>query len=211
MEQFAAFQFSSHCPRCRTKRAGFSVLMKERFSEVSSCFYETLAVCGVCNKAVVACFRDPHGRAQLQTANLHECRLAYLLPKPPESGAPRHTPDNIGSFFKQGVSSLNAGNHDAAGAMFRKTLDTCLKDKFPDIEGRLEKRIKRAAEDHKLTPALADWAHHIRLEGNEASHGGEPYKEEQAREVKTFTELVLMYLYMLPGMLEEARERGAEN
>ena len=204
------YDFASDCPRCGTKSAGFSVREKERFTTASTYFFETFAVCGVCKKGVVAIFFYDGG-THLRTANLPNSRLTSMVPSPEKVAAPAHTPDNIAHFFKQGASSLEAGSHDAAGAMFRKTLETSLKEKFPDIKGTLKKRIDKAAQDHKLTPDLADWADHIRFEGNEATHGEEPYKAEHAREVKAFTELVLMYLYMLPGMLEEARQRGAEN
>ena len=95
--------------------------------------------------------------------------------------------------------------------MFRKVLDVALKDKFPEIEGTLNKRIKKAEEQQGLTPELADWSHQIRLEGNEAAHGEEPFSEDDARRLATFTELVPLYLYTLPGMLKEARGSGDDN
>ena len=95
--------------------------------------------------------------------------------------------------------------------MFRKALDTGLKSKFPDIEGPLHKRIAKAAEQHELTPALAEWAHQVRLGGNEAVHGEEPLSGKDARALYTFTGLVLRYLFTLPGMLEEARSEQDAN
>ena len=102
------------------------------------------------------------------------------------------------------------GNWDAAGAMFRKSLETALKNKFPDIKGDLYKRIEKAADQHKLTPDLAAWSHQIRLGGKDAVHDEEPFEKEEAERLSDFTRLVLMYLFTLPGMLDEARGTQAE-
>ena len=103
-----------------------------------------------------------------------------------------------------------AKNWDAAGAMFRKALDVGLKVKFPeDSKGSLYERIGRAAQRHDLTPELAEWAHKIRLDGNEAAHDEVPFMDEDAKRLQVFTELVFRYLFTLPGMMQEAR--GAES
>ena len=101
-------------------------------------------------------------------------------------------------------------NWDAAGVMFRKALDVGLKVKFSnDTKGSLYERIRGAADRHDLTPELADWAHKIRLDGNDAAHDEDPFSEEEAKELQVFTELVFRYLFTLPGMMQEAR--GAES
>ena len=97
-------------------------------------------------------------------------------------------------------------NWDAAGAMFRKALDVGLKVKFPeDSKGSLYERIGRAAQRHDLTPELAEWAHKIRLDGNDAAHGEVPFSDEDAERLQVFTELVFRYLFTLPGMMKEAQ------
>ena len=96
-------------------------------------------------------------------------------------------------------------NWDAAGSMFRKALETGLKRKFPDMKGDLNTRIKEAAEQQKLTPDLAEWAHQVRLDGNTAAH--EVFSKEEAVRLAEFTELVFLYLFTLPGMLKEAQEK----
>ena len=87
--------------------------------------------------------------------------------------------------------------------MFRKTLDTGLKKIVPDAKGNLLGRIKSAAETGKITQDMADWADRIRLDGNDAAHEDDPFTPQQAEELHLFTRLVMMYLFSLPGMLEE--------
>ena len=89
--------------------------------------------------------------------------------------------------------------------MFRETLEEALKELFPDLSGEsLSFQIKEAAAQQALTPDLAEWSHHIRLEGNKAAHAA-PYKEEEAHALAAFTEMVLRYLFTLPGMVKEKR------
>ena len=94
--------------------------------------------------------------------------------------------------------------------MFRKALDTGLKSKFPEIKGKLSARINKAAAQQKLTPELAEWAHQIRLDGNDAAHEEEPFEEEDAKKLCNFTRLVFLYLFKLPGMLEESQNKTGE-
>ena len=186
--------FVSECPRCEIKGVAFQIEHggPSWKDDRGYTYSEKFAVCGVCRRGVIATFHSRIG-------------LTGLLPSPPKP--PDHLPDNVRSFFEQGINNLSQ-SWDAAGAMFRKTLDVTLKHKFSEIKGTLKKRIDEAANQRDLTPELAEWAHQIRLDGNEASHGEEPFSQEDAQRLATFTELVLRYLYTLPGMLEEAKRTG---
>ena len=95
--------------------------------------------------------------------------------------------------------------------MFRKALDVGLKVKFPDISRTLSlfQRIEKAEETGGLTPELAEWAHQIRLDGNDAAHEEEPFSKEDAENLHTFTDLVFRYVFTLPGMLTEAQGGSA--
>ena len=94
---------------------------------------------------------------------------------------------------------------EAAAMMFRKTLEVALKRIRPDDNGTLKTRIDIAANAGAITKDLAEWAHRIRLDGNEAAHEEEPFSSDEVGALHRFTELVLMYLFSLPGMLKEWR------
>ena len=94
--------------------------------------------------------------------------------------------------------------------MFRKALEAALKNKFPEIEGTLYDRIEEAAKEGGLTPDLAKWSHQIRLDGRNAVHEEKPYEKEDAERLHTFTRLVLLYVFTLPGMLKKARGEAEE-
>ena len=189
--------FKCDCPRCGTKDIGFSSINEIATNRGRDFF----AKCGRCEGGIVV--RVP-GHLGLK----NEKRILPGMEVAPElqsTGAPLHTPDNVGRFFEQGMENLPNG-WDAAGAMFRKALDTALKSKFPDIKGDLVKRIQKAADNGFLTKDMAEWAHHIRSLGNEAVHDDDPFSEEDARGLHAFTDLVLRYLFTLPGMMMAARQ-----
>jgi len=78
---------------------------------------------------------------------------------------------------------------------------------YRDIRGRID----ALAADNKLTPDLKDWAHQVRLGGNDAAHDLDPFTPEEADELLNFAELYLTYVYTLPGRLKERRERAEKD
>lgn len=204
--------FQANCPHCGTKRVAFTILNQSPAGKQSNSMWDTLAFCGQCNRGILATFLTPRGgdpMSLLSSSSWNQLSPPTISPSLPSTGAPKHTPPNVAEFYRQGMESL-PGARDAAGSMFRKVLDTGLKAKFPTIKGTLNERIKKAAQKHELTPELAEWAHQIRLDGNDAAHDEEPFSEDDIRTIQAFTELVLTYLFTLPGMLEEARVEAGE-
>lgn len=92
--------------------------------------------------------------------------------------------------------------------MMRKTLESALAAKFPDLKGRLVDRIDVAEKQGAMTKDMAQWAHRIRRLGNDAAHDDEPFSERDAAELRGFTDLLLRYLFTLPGMLEKAQRQS---
>jgi len=72
--------------------------------------------------------------------------------------------------------------------------------------GSWKKRIDKLAAENLITPALKDWAHELRLDGNEALHGDQPADEELATRMERLTYFLLTYLYTLPAQVAAARE-----
>ena len=193
----AGEMIKDNCPYCYTSSVGFTIEYIRTWGEWRgegdyASYEDALAICGFCNRTVLAEFEDGE--------------MVRIIPSPPEP--PMYLPDNVENYFRQGVNNLS-GNYDAAGSMFRKALETGLKQKFPDDKNRtfkpLKKRIEEAAKQGNLAPDLAEWADKIRDGGNDAVHEEEPFLEEEAQDLRYFTELVLLYLFTLPEKLELAR------
>jgi hypothetical protein len=133
-------------------------------------------------------------------------------PEPLPSKCPDHMPDNLKRVFLQAANALKRGDPDASGAMCRKVIDgstqSLLGDEaknYPSIYSRIEALAARGA----LTPDLKEWAHQVRLGGADAAHDLDPFTQEEADELLDFAELYLIYVYSIPGRLEERRARAA--
>lgn len=99
---------------------------------------------------------------------------------------------------------------------YRRALEMATKDKARDLPERkiLAQRIELLAKENRLTPALADWANHIKDLGNEAAHEEDEPTEPDINALASLTRMTLIYLYEMPErvrrMREEAQEQGAE-
>ena len=90
--------------------------------------------------------------------------------------------------------------------MFRRALELAVRKLDPDAPKRatLIERIERLSND-VITPAMKQWAHQVRLGGNDALHDPEEFTIEEAQILRTFADLFLTYAFTLPTMLECAK------
>lgn len=138
--------------------------------------------------------------------------LADTYPKPTPSRVPSHATDELKNYFAQASDAARRGSWDASGAMSRKVIDVSTKQLLgPDAKAHktIQARIDALAEKNALTPELKDWAHQVRLGGNDAAHEEDPFTRPEAEELLDFVELYLTYVYTLPGRLAERKARAA--
>jgi hypothetical protein len=136
-------------------------------------------------------------------------RYVILATSPKFAGqCPADVPQNIESFYNQGLENLAAGRWDAAGAMFRKSLDVATKLIAPEKRSKtLHARINELVSEGQLTTAMGEWSHEIRLDGNDAVHDEEPETKDDANIAQRFTEALLTYSFTLPAMVEANRTK----
>lgn len=198
------------CPHtdCLAEGAGFSGTHYHQFRPG---FHEYIMLlqCGVCGNGVVAKYAGVNFTTWVSGHGRGDTRLLETWPKRPPTEGPQYLPDNVSRYFFQGMDSLRRRNFDAAGTMFRKALDTGLKRLDPAGRGTLERRINSLPTEIGITPPMKEWAHQIRHLGNDAAHEDDPFTEDEAKSLQSFTELFLTYAFTLPGMLA-ARQPPAE-
>jgi hypothetical protein len=204
-------QFKYDCPHCSTRSAGFIVVYN--WPGPVESFSNSLSLCGICNRGLILFTHDTLSRSH---ANLREGNLAFpserfhVLEQWPENTitAPANVPENIGRFYLQGLENLRAERWDAAGAMFRKALDVATKQLDVALRSlTLFKRIEALFQAGRITEAVRDWSHEIRLDGNDAVHDEEPESSEDAEAAQKFTEAFLTYTFSLPAMVAENRSK----
>lgn len=85
----------------------------------------------------------------------------------------------------------------------RSALDVATKE-LGATKGSLAARIDELRDRGTITAALADWAHHVRLEGNEAIHEIEGTRAE-ADELMAFVKLFIQITFTLPAEIADKR------
>jgi hypothetical protein len=201
-------QIALDCPHCHTVKAGFSG--SSSILQAPPGQHQTfimLLQCQVCGDGIIAKFlntqQDPNAVTRwLQgQAPIGGIRLVEHWPSQIDTKAPEHIPDNVASFYLQGMDNLARKNYDAAGTMFRKSLDAALRRLDQSGKGTLQQRIDNLPAAVAVTPAMKEWAHQIRELGNDAAHEEDPFTPDEAKTLQSFSELFLIYTFTLPGML----------
>jgi hypothetical protein len=209
------------CPHCGAEKVGFSIVYERpmtRAKNTSIEQFQTFMVCSNCEGGIIGHFERPvmqpaqtPAQCQIDPRALG-FKLSATFPKPEPLKLPTHIPaDELKSYFNQAWDSLRRGNWDASGAMSRKVVDVSTQmllgtdaTKYKSIKDRIDGLGAR----HQLTPDLKEWAHEVRLGGNDASHDKDPFTQAEAEELLDFTELYLTYVYSLPGRLAERKAQA---
>ncbi|WP_157182172.1 DUF4145 domain-containing protein [Methylobacterium sp. WSM2598] len=126
-------------------------------------------------------------------------------PDPPKPRVPDHLPPGTERALQQAERAFYRKDTDAAGMMYRRALETALKAKFPNVTGTLYARIKALVDSHDLPPAIGEWAHEVRIIGNDAAHEDDSLSERDMTAMREFTDAVLRYAVTLPAEIELRR------
>jgi hypothetical protein len=121
-------QISLNCPHegCLTEKVAFTGSSYMEFDPTNH-IYIALMQCAIChNGVVVKC----QGSVPIWMQGHHTQvapRVLDYWPKRAPTAVPESIPDNVRGFYLQAKSNQEKGHWDAAGAMFRKALDTSLR------------------------------------------------------------------------------------
>lgn len=195
---------SLDCPHCGTAKAMLRTVHVDHNARAGGTAM-VMYRCHICDGGILIDFMKPNGSANTNFAQSLEAqgwKVLSVVPKPVAVVAPAGTPDAAARYYVQGASALARGDFDAAGMMFRKTLEAAVAVLAPDGRGTLHQKIEALSGDAKLTPSMLAWAHHMRRLGNEASHELEPFSGPDAAELHRFAEVFLTYAFSLPSMIK---------
>jgi hypothetical protein len=120
-------------------------------------------------------------------------------------------PKAIGSAYDQAARSFSASLFEPCVLMCRKCLEaTC---KGLGAQGRdLNSKLQSLLDGGHIDSRLLEWAHEIRLIGNEAAHDpGATVAKQDARDVLDFTEAILIYVFSLTSRFVAFRSRRANS
>jgi len=135
----------------------------------------------------------------------------YPLEKPNDQ-VDESVPSNIREDFREGLRCRWAGAHRATLVMCRRAIQSsCLELKAQGE--RLTDQIDDLAARGKITQALQEMAHEVRLAGSEGAHpdraGLSDATQKDADDIIAFTREYLQHVYVMPAQLEARRAKGA--
>ncbi len=190
------------CPFCEVDGnfSRVSHFVKQHSGSGKSLIFDTFQ-CGNCGNYVMI-FWSPSRLGQM-----HDYKM---VPWPRRlTKYPEHWPEEVGRCWMQAHRSLKDENWDAAAVMARSALQAALrqqgakgKDLFGEINDLASKRL--------LPPLMQEWSHEVRVLGRPAAHPNatEPATDKQdARDVVSFLDYLVEYLYDLPDRIKAYRGR----
>ena len=206
-------EFVSSCPHCCTEKVGFIGYGENRVLRgAATQYWNTLFVCRKCEQGIVVVFFpnpiETNPLAYHGDPRDHGFRLITIFPAPHRIEAPNAVPEDIASDYREAEDNLVRENFNSAGMMFRRVLDIATQRLAPSQKvKKLYERIEWLANQHKITEELKELAHFIRDDGNTANHEDKKFTEDDARQMKKFTYLFLMYTFTLSQLVEDARTK----
>ncbi len=127
------------------------------------------------------------------------------FPKPPEIDIPANLPKNVEEKFRQAERLSNLIDmRDPAGNAYRATLERSILHIDASLTGgNLYSKIEKLAKNGQITEDLKNFAHQIRVLGNDATHNDDDITQEELNNLSIFTRMFLMYVFTLPAMIPQ--------
>lgn len=194
-------------------KIGFTVLAAKLHSNYRGSVF---ASCNGCAQVIAASFNTgsmiSRGSEIMESTgdliSSRGFRNWQIWPKAEAISAPEGVPEKVARNYVEADKARRMQLWNPACATYRRCMELALKAFAPDVEAwKLEKRIDKLAKENRITPALQEWAHELRLDGNEALHGDEDATKEMADQMHHLAYFLLTYLYTLPEQINQVRER----
>jgi hypothetical protein len=221
------------CPRCKTKRVTFDVLGRsavkhqyggdwqinfEFFAKCRSCGFASILVAILDNYSLITSL---HTSEYWRNNNLNSDFKVITFVSIKDNAtlsAPDHLPEHVAKAFSEGAACLSIGAYNAAGAMFRLSIDLATKHLLPseNIEDgpnrkqrrELASRLEWLFSQNLLPRDLKDLASCVREDGNDGVHDG-TLSEADAEDLADFAVAVLSRLHTEPARVALAQQRRA--
>ena len=144
-------------------------------------------------------------------------KVESIFPKPPAPQIPDHLPPAVQKALASAERAFQQdGDEETAAGAYGRALDLATKliaemenDAARYAGKKLNDRIDMLVKARRLTPELGEWAHHIKAVRNGAMHEIAEIDREELSALRGLTEMVLRYLFTLPGMLAERKAAAA--
>jgi Domain of unknown function (DUF4145) len=176
--------FSYTCGYCGSI-AGPSLKYQCSYSERNSTFSSgNIYICPTCNKPT---FIKKFNEEQ--------------IPGPIIGASVNFLPENIEQLYNEARKCLTVNAFTSTVLSCRKLLMNISVSKGADSGKNFAYYVSFLEDNHFIPPNSRDWVDHIRKKGNEATHEIPSIGHEDAVELLEFTEMLLRFVYELPGRM----------
>ncbi|MCE4052013.1 DUF4145 domain-containing protein [Bacillus sp. Au-Bac7] len=113
-----------------------------------------------------------------------------------------HLPPDIESLYNEARNCISINAYNSAVLACRKLLMNIGHTKGAKAGERFIYYVDYLNDNHFIPPNGKEWVDHIRKKGNEATHEIPSMTRLDAIELIDFTEMLLRFVYELPGRME---------
>lgn len=138
------------------------------------------------------------------------CDQIQTSPKRPSPNALQYLDADIEETYTEAEENRIDKRIRSAATGYRTVLELAMNKIAPDIKGNLFERLGKLQDANKLPAEMTDWAHNIRIFGNEAVHEGAKASPEDVEDLANITKIILIYLFEMPERVRLMRERKSE-
>jgi hypothetical protein len=133
-----------------------------------------------------------------------------VLYPPPAGHELDGLPEPVSRSLEQAHRSFSTASYDACALMCRRALEAVCKN-LSASGNNLAQRISDLKVKGHIDEKLHQWAHGVRLLGNEAAHDVEtPVTQEDACDILDLTEAVLLYAFTLEKKFQAFQARRSK-
>ena len=201
------------CIRCGV----MSQLDARGFAQLDSLNAEVFFACNACGRGSIY-LGQPSQNPMQQSGALdisQHYRADPVVVFPHDRVLSSHIPDRLLDLFKQAARCRQLLMHDAAGAMFRKTIDVATIDIFSTdirLAGKNPANAARArvialGQMKVLDEDIVELADVALMDGNDAAHDVDPYSADEAEALEELTADLLDRMYVRPARVAAVKAK----
>ncbi|MGP7817758.1 DUF4145 domain-containing protein [Niallia sp. 01092] len=128
-------------------------------------------------------------------------RIMEQVPGPMLGQDIEFLPENINSIYNEARNCIAVNAYTSAVLSCRKLLMNIAVSKGAEEGKKFIQYVSYLKDNHYLPPERDSWVDHIRKKGNEATHELPNSTKEDAEELLTFSEMLLRFVYEMPGRM----------
>ena len=123
------------------------------------------------------------------------------FPSPALGNAVQHVPDDLNELYEEARRCTGERCYTGAVLLCRKMLMNIAVEKGAEEGLKFIEYVTYLSETGYIPPNGKQWVDHIRKKGNEATHEISVMKEDDAKDLIVFIEMLLRFIYEFPSMV----------